>query len=269
MTSAREGTFLATPVDWSVRDSRNGLPEFVCRFTLDAEYDAASHDFVDCSAEGMEVIDSWNLVYMKGNKPVRNEINVSNLEVAIGWPDRDVRTLNDSDWSKTQVQLKLADEEYNGKTRLRVKYINPRDYQPGIKKANPDSLAKMAATFGAVLKAGIARAAQRPASSPATPRPAANPSPTEQLREQAKRDAWAKFNALAKPSATVEEIADAWRKAIANYFGEGTTASQLGRQQWESLIADNFQKRAAEKTAPDVPADDGGDTKLKEDDIPF
>jgi hypothetical protein len=258
--SLRKGTFLATPTEWAVNNSKNNLPQFVCKFGLDAEHDKGDGQYYDCAAELLEVTGYFNLIYndRDSGQAVRNEINIKQLEAALGWTDRNMQTLNDSDWSHTQVQLVLEEDEYNGKTSIKVKYLNNKDYQGGggIDKADPESLKKMSQAFGALLKAGNAPAA-RPVSNPARKPAAAAPG---NPCDEAKKAAWDAFKKQAGPDGTAEDLANAWRKAIADYFAK--PANALGAAQWREFLANSFAKPAEVSPVSD-------EQQFKEDDIPF
>jgi hypothetical protein len=265
MSKAREGRFVATPVEWGVETSKNGgLPQFVCKFALDAEYgqnDEGQAGYFDVSHEGMEITGWFNLIYKdkQTGQNVVNKINVESLENALGWNRvNGMPALNDSDWSKTQVQLVLESEEYNGKPSVKVRYLNPRDYEGGssVKKADAQALKQMQQAFGALLAAGAPAAAKKPVSNPVAPQQ----KPAAAAHEVEKRAAWDAFKAQ-HAGLDPASLAEAWRKAIADCF-DGLTANQLGSEQWKQFRENGFKKPAGESPVSETP-------QFKEDDIPF
>lgn len=258
MANARKGTFLATPMEWAVNSSKNNLPQFVCRFSLDGEFDKEQGGYFDCSGEGMETIWYGNLIYKKDGQNVRNEINIKSIEQAFGWNDRNMETLNTADWSGIQVQLVLEDDTYNGKTAAKVKYVNHRDHVggSGVEKADSKALQQMALAFGALLKAGATptgKAVARPASNPAASIPD-NPC------ETAKREAWDAFKAAnADIASDKAALAAKWKDAIQACFKR--PATQLGAAQWKDFAAMGFAPAAENPISEQQ--------QFKEDDIPF
>ena len=249
MSKAREGTFSATPVEWGVSNSKNGFPQFVCKFRIDGEYTSDNGGgYFDVTDEDMGITGFFNLIYRdkESGEMVRNEITIQQLETVFGWSDRNLQTLNDGEYGGNQVQIVLEDEPYNGKSSIKVKYLNHVDYQGGaVKKADADALKKMSQVFGSLLKAGAPAAAKKPMSSPA----AKPPSMAANALEAAKKAAWEKFKGTTE--AKGDALADEWRAAIAAYFN-GRAATSLGAAEWKQFADDGFARANGCPTSEEV-----------------
>lgn len=156
------GTYIAKATSWGVEVEEGKCPKFVMFFEVSADKDGQP-------VEGS--ITGYFTLINKDNSA--NEINLRCLKDVLGWDGQSFDTLNDGDWSQTEVQIVVEQEEYQGKTQLRVRYLNPKDYAGGsgfIKKAEPAAVQNLNAKYGSTLRAlfgGKAKTGSNGASAPA------------------------------------------------------------------------------------------------------
>lgn len=119
------------------------------------------------------------------------------LQEALGWtpdPNDLFGSLQNLDLSQVNVQIVVDEEEYQGKTRYKVQFVNPVDYEGGgVRQLDGDNLRKINNTWAAAFRAKFggggggsaapAPAGARPAApatqaAPAAPQAQTAPSPT-------------------------------------------------------------------------------------------
>ena len=114
MIPNREGLFNAYPAEIGVDETGpNKLATCIIRFKLYQELQA-SGEWDDCAADNLEITGYF---YLEKKDGALNTITVDSLKAALGWDGRDPFWLQTTDLSQHAVQLKLAFEEFNGKTR--------------------------------------------------------------------------------------------------------------------------------------------------------
>jgi len=173
MIPNREGLFHAYAVNVGVGETGpNKLATATILFRLFEELQPGG-EWADCSHENFDVTGYF---YMERKDGGANSITVDALRAAFNWDGRDAFWLQDTDLSKHAVQVKLALEEYGGKTRLKVQYLNPYGATGGgtITKADEPTRKSIAARLGPKLRAMVGAA---PA---VAPKPAAPAAPARQ-----------------------------------------------------------------------------------------
>ncbi|MFW6062021.1 MAG: hypothetical protein ACOC93_04355, partial [Planctomycetota bacterium] len=122
MLPNREGLYHARPVEIGIDETGpSKLATCLIRFRLTEELQPDG-EWADCSHEGFEITGYFYLERKDGSL---NAMAVEALKAALGWDGRDVFWLQETDLSSHPVQVRLAFEEYGGKTRLKVQYLNP------------------------------------------------------------------------------------------------------------------------------------------------
>ena len=179
MIPNREGLFNAYPVEIGVDETGpNNLTTCIINFRLYEELQS-SGEWADCADEKFEVTGYFYLEKKDGSL---NSITIDSLKAALGWDGRDPFWLQDTDLSQHPVQVKLAFEEYNGKTRLKVQYLNPYGStgSGGVTKADAPTRKSITNRLGSKLRAlaGPAKPAVPPKLPPAKPKAPATPAPT-------------------------------------------------------------------------------------------
>jgi hypothetical protein len=259
----REGRFIANIVASGVKIEDGKCPQFAAEFVVKLEW-------VDdvWQETHPEEISEW--FTLRNKNGALNKINCESIIKSLNWDGRSFTALNQADFSQVEVQIVTRFEpDQNGKSRLRVKYLNPRDYEGGgVSKADPNALRALDAECGSLLRAtfggtGAKATATRPTASPspgngqthpATPTAAKSPLDT------AKANAWAAFKAAneAMPEA---EIPDVWRAAI-KAFLPGKLSKDWSEREWNEFTRCRFERPVVTSPISDEP-------EFTEDDVPF
>lgn len=172
MLPNREGRFKARIVEHGLDETgKSKLATFVARFELDQELVNGQWEPVD------ESFDITGYFYLEKKDGSINTITVDQLKSALGWSGQDLLWLQDADFSDTPVQIKLEYETYDGKDRLKVRYIDAADATPsGVPKASDETRRSLAGRLGAKLRAlsGAPVTTPKPTGTPKLPnRPSA------------------------------------------------------------------------------------------------
>ena len=246
MTPNREGLFNAHPVDVGVDETGpNKLATCIIKFRLYDELQP-SGEWADCSAENFEITGYFYLEKRDGSL---NTVTIDSLKAALGWDGRDPFWLQETDLREQPVQVKLAFEEYNGKTRLKVAYLNPHGStgKGGITKAEGPAKTAIRNRLGAKLRA-MAGPAQPALAKPATPPklpPAKSKAPSPPT--PAPLDAPAPQPVAApEPEAT---MAEAWEEFVKHCNGEKWTQEAV-EAEWFRVLSLLFPGKQPDQLSP-------------------
>lgn len=231
------GTYIAAPAEWGVNESGdNKTPTFVCRFNISQFFTGG--EWHDVSPEQYEIT-GYFYVFKKDGQP--NNFTIKALKESLGWDGRSIAGLVDTDWSQTEVQIVIGREEYNGKTKIKVQFINPRDSVPGggaVEKAAPEVIQSLDAKYGPLLRAlnGTATATK--------PAPAKVPGQVVKpvaVAEDARKEAWGTF--LVKWNEHLNEHPEdaakkneKWKECVSEEFGEKDQKTITGVE-WKNFNA--------------------------------
>ena len=245
MIPNREGLFNAHAAEVGVDETGpNKLATCIIKFKLYEELQA-SGEWADCAADNFEITGYFYLEKKDGSL---NSITIDALKAALGWDGRDPFWLQETDLSQHAVQLKLAFEEYNGKTRLKVQYLNPfgSTGTGGVTKADGAAKTAIRNRLGSKLRA-LAGPAQKPAQPAAPPNlPPAKPKappvpPTPAAEAPAPEPA-----AAPGPDGT---MAQAWEEFIKHCDGEKWTQDAV-EQEWFRILAELFPGKQPDALSP-------------------
>ncbi len=245
MIPNREGLFNAYPADIGIDETGpNNLTTSIIGFRLYEELQP-SGEWADCSDENFQITGYFYLEKRDGSL---NSITIDSLKAALGWDGRDPFWLQETDLSEHPVQVKLAFEQYDGKTRLKVQYLNPYGSTGGggITKADESTKTAIRNRIGSKLRAhsGPAQpAAPKPASQPKPPpakpktappvpptAPEADPAPEGTMDE-----AWTEFTkACDGEKWTQDAIEKEWFRVIAELF-PGKQPDELTAAEWATM----------------------------------
>lgn len=156
MLPNREGRFKATILDHGVSETGpNNLATFVCQYKPVAEL--ANGEWVDVD-EDFEIS---GYHYLEKRDGSINQVTVDSLKAAFGWDGRDPFWLQDADMSGVVVQIKLGFEDYNGKQRIKVQFVDAEDSTGGsVPKSDDNSRRslnnRLGSKFRALAGAGLA-----------------------------------------------------------------------------------------------------------------
>lgn len=253
MIPTKSGKYIARPVQWTVSESTNHCPQFVAGFAIIYWWNGAQWE--DVTAQDLSITAYMTLFDRSGNP---QEFNIDGLKDSLGWDGLSLTSLNESDWSGVEVQLVIQEEEYNGQKKMKVKFINPRDYVGGggVEKSDPAAVKNLDQMFS-----GKLRALNGGKASAAKPAPAGNGQLQITEAEKERRLAYNALTGKMEANATKEAKAELWKETARNYF-KGKPQEQVSAAEWRQFVKDDFVKP--------VPVNPIGDeAEFKEEDIPF
>lgn len=166
----RDGRFKARIIESGLSETgTNKLLTFTAKYALTDWWDGG--EWQPWESYGAEITGYHYLIKRDGTP---NATQVDSLKAALGW-NGDLATLNNTQW-ETPVQLSLIHDEYQGKSRLKVNYLNPVDYEGGgISRASSDEVRGIVGKYGAMFRAlggGAPASSAPPKTKPAAPPPA-------------------------------------------------------------------------------------------------
>lgn len=262
MLPTREGLFNAYPIEIGIDETGpNNLATCIIRFDLYEELQPDGQ-WGDCTGENWEITGYFYLEKKDGSL---NTLTLDALKAALGWDGRDPFWLQETDLSGHPVQVKLGFEEYGGKTRIKVQYLNPFGSTGGggVSKADDATRRTISNRLGSKLRAmaGPAQAPAKPAKpagppklpparpkaqpTPAAPAPKAEPAPpaepaapVEQPRDPeaaTMEEAWAEFCKHCPPPKWDQAAVEAeWFRIIAELF-PGKQPDELTPAEWAAM----------------------------------
>lgn len=227
MLPNREGRFKATILEHGVAETGpNKLATFVCRFQLVQELINSEWNPVD------EDFDITGYFYLEKRDGTLNSVTIDALKSAFGWDGRDPFWLQDTDFGPLVVQVKLAFETYDNKTRIKVQYVDAEDATPsGVPQADDAARRTIATRLGAKFRAN-AGGTPAPAPQPTTPRALAPMAPGLTMEQ-----AWERFAAAAPENGTPEHLEQEWFRLLGQMF-PGRQPQQLTPQDWSRFAAE-------------------------------
>jgi hypothetical protein len=233
MLPNREGLFHAHPASIGVDETgQNNLATCIIGFSLYEEL--ADGAWENCEDEHLEITGYF---YIEKKDRSINTLTVDALKAAFGWDGRDPFWLQDTDLSQHPVQVKLGFEEYNGKQRIKVQFLNPHGSAPsGVRKGDENVRKSVNARLGAKLRATAGSVPSPSPKSPAPPRAPGKPAPTATEAE-----AWGVFLKACKPDWTKEHIESEWFRILKQMF-PGKEVDALTPADWAVMIADGPSK---------------------------
>lgn len=238
MLPDREGLFHAYPAEIGIDETgANKLATVIMRFRLFEEL--ADGKWLDCLSEGLEITGYFYLECRDGSV---NSMTIDALTAALGWDGREPFWLQETDLSEKPVQVKLAFENYDGKKRLKVQYLNPYGSSGrGVTKADGATKTSIRNRLGPKLRS-LAGPAKTPAkdaadapkpeapSAPPKASPSAEP-PDTSPAECTMQEAWDEFVRHCKDEWSQAEIEREWFSVLIGLFG-GKQPDELSPAEW-------------------------------------
>ena len=240
MLPNREGRFKATIGEHGVAETGpNSLATFVCEFHLMQELTEQEWIPVD------EDLSITGYFYLEKRDGSLNTVAIDQLKEALGWDGRDPFWLQDTDFSNHIVQVKLAFEEYDGKTRIKVQYVNPEDWSGGGVPVADDSMRRsIAGRLGAKFRAnagGSPAPGPRPAAgsrpAPTSSGATATAAPPPELSTATMEQAWETFANACPEKWSRQHLEDEWFRLIGEMY-PGKQPEQLSGADWAKVLAD-------------------------------
>ncbi|OQB85181.1 MAG: hypothetical protein BWX88_02020 [Planctomycetes bacterium ADurb.Bin126] len=260
MLPTSEGLYNAYPVEIGIADTGpNKLATCVIRFRL-FEEQQSDGKWRACGDENLEIVGYFYLERKDGSL---NPISFSMLKDSLNCSEQDVLRLQEVDLSNHPVQVKLGYHEHNGKTRLKVDFLNPHGSTGGIgvakgdeptRKSISDRLApQLRAEFGSAQVAPKASSKPSIATAtstavplklpPAKPKaPPMSPPPSPQGPEQVQAPAAPQ----ADPKGAMPE--EAWDE-FCRRCPPGWDQAAVEKE-WYRIIADLFPAKQPEQLTP-------------------
>lgn len=232
MLPNREGRFRATIDDVGISES--GKPPKLCvafQFGLTSELTADG--WRDVTSEHMAITGYF---YLELNDGSINKITVDQFKTALLWSGRDIQHLTTV--KGAEVQITIQNETYEGKTRLKVKYLNPFDYEGGVIKHDEDALKRAQNRLGAKLRA-LSGGTSVPAvksTPPATVKKSTEPSgfPWEN-RTSTADECWQKLQSMYS-DLSAEQHGSMWTNLITEFFPGIEDISVIKPAQWGAVL---------------------------------
>lgn len=245
MLANREGVFHAYPVNIGIDEvGQNKLTTCIIEFALFEER-GTDGEFADIAEEQLRIMGYFFLEKRDGTL---NEFAIKTLQDALGWDGRDPFWLQDTDLSGHPVQITLEFEEYDGKDRLKVKWLNPFGSKGGggIPRADDATRRSIMNRLGSKFRAtagGTPQNAPKPAGAPAAPparKPAAPPTaakskPEEPAAESSLDAVWARFIQLLPPNMEQAQIEAEWFDMLGEVFPD-RAVDNLNGADWAVVL---------------------------------
>ena len=145
------GTFKFNILEAAVTKTSTGLARWEATLQAYEAYDEESGEWVDYSGYEDNEIKAFLVLFGHEKQPL---LNARQLVKAIGWDGRDFMLLDQMDLSKTQIQGRVGENDYNNKISLRVEWIDHVDAVPGqqLRRLDADELKKLNAKFASGLR---------------------------------------------------------------------------------------------------------------------
>lgn len=241
----REGTFRGDVLDRGLSISRGGYKQLELQLKATEKYNEQEEvwqpwDFDVCEAQAYLVLFSLD------KKPYKNAYQVMK---ALGWDGVSVSALQTDDKLATKIQFRMAAEEYQGVTKIKVSWVDAYDADPNrkVQKLEASDLSKLDAEFSAACK--LLSGGPKPVSAaPTIPAPVKSkrskkidmmpPAPPVQVTEpMLMEDAWGTCYKQAKAAGKTDiEIGQAWTEAVKAAGGDDSAV-----QDWSAIASGVLQ----------------------------
>jgi hypothetical protein len=236
MLPDREGRFKAAITDHGVDETGpNKLATFVCGYQLCEELINGEWVPLDIQHGEMQIA---GFHYLEKKDGSINTSTVEQLKSAFGWDGRDPMWLRDADFSQLTVQLTLEFEEYQGRSKLKVKWVDAADAAgSAVTKADDVTRRAISTRLGAKFRAmagGSPAPAPKPAGKPTAPTAAAPPKPAPTpppAKTASMEQTWAVFAKQCPKTWQQQDIEREWFRVLGDLF-PSVQVESLTPQQW-------------------------------------
>jgi len=234
MLPNREGLFHAYPASIGVDETGpNNL--LTCTISFQIYEELSGGEWKDVSDEDLEITGYF---YIEKRDGSLNTVSIDALKAALGWDGRDPFWLQDADLSQHPVQVKLGVEQYQGKERIKVQFLNPHGSVPGGVSRGDDAIRKSVNTrLGAKFRALAGTPAPQEPKPPfrrgAPPRPRQDAPKSEATMDEA----WEAFTKSCKPDRPREEVEAEWFRILGELFPD-KDVDKLTPADWAVMLAE-------------------------------
>lgn len=248
MLPNREGRFQALISDVAVIE--NGKPPKCCvALTYNIVTERTADGWTDVEKEGMSIV---GYHYIEKSDGSINDYTVNNFKDVFMWDGKNLDHLltlkGERSGEGAQVQITLAWEEYEGKRRLRVQFLNKSDAEGGQVKHDPDAMKRAQSRLGSKLRAlsGGSSVPATKAAAPAASTPpqvsapvVTTPAPQEGFPwESSSADAcWSEFTKKFSTLPTAIQ-GKGWNELIQRVHVGCTDINTLTPEQWGEVWAE-------------------------------
>ncbi len=154
----REGIFRADVVDIGFRPPKPGVMTRMVALKLLITEALVGNEWEDWRLHGFDAYGDVCIIKKDGTV---HERGVETLRDALGW-DGSAASIEDGTFMPWPCQITVANDEYEGKIRLKVKWINHYHASGGMKKATPEDTKGFDAQHGAAMRAICTKATTKP-----------------------------------------------------------------------------------------------------------
>lgn len=117
-----EGKFKVHPVGRGIRKAQTGTIGVEITFFVTDYYDPVKCDWIAWSSQNL-MLEHTFWIYRTDNTPI--QFNIDALKKALGWSGNFLDFEETNPWKMLPCEIETQNETYKGKTRLRVKWLNP------------------------------------------------------------------------------------------------------------------------------------------------
>ena len=164
------GTYRGSIVEHGVGvTSKSSCPQWIAKFIAMEKYNNDTGEWEDFSQFVDNEITAYLVLFGKDGET----LTCKQVCKATGWDGSDFQELDEADLSAVGVQVRVAENTYEGKTRLQVEWIDEYDAVPGnaIKKLSPDEIKLLNAKFKKYMKPKkVTPATAKPKDAPKPPK---------------------------------------------------------------------------------------------------
>ena len=168
----RPGTFRGLPLDWGVSETRNKYPQFVSKLKAMEFYDETGE--LNGGEPGWvawdydQEITAFLCLYTQKDGQWVELMSVDQLKKALAWDGLSFESLANGKYGETMILFRVESENYEGKDRLKVQWIDKADANPirQLPKYDATKLKGLSEKFAGVLKRAAPSPAKAPASAP-------------------------------------------------------------------------------------------------------
>jgi hypothetical protein len=243
----RVGRFRGRPTQGIMDETKNGFPNFIVRLEITEMWDVDTKMWVDWSSFDMSI--TGYLVLFNATKAL---MNYDQVMKAFNWDGTDMSVLQTDDYGDLIVQFEVEENIYDGKTSLRVNWIDNTDANPeagrggDLTPSDAGKIKTMNARYKQFMKV-VPKIAPATAPIALPPLPVATPvgrqgPPLPVVGEVIppvevdQIGAWAKLNEGAN-GANSEAIGLSWLAAIkAVTKADGTAEPKFTNLQWTNVL---------------------------------
>jgi hypothetical protein len=249
----RVGSFRGKVIDRGISETKNGFPQLVLQLVATEKWDEQAEVWVDWSQFDVTEATAYMCLFGKNKKAT---LAVNQAMKAFGWDGASLLDLQENEALADQIQWRMAENTYEGDTKIQVAWIDEYDAVPGrkVKKLEKADIKKLDGMYASALKAvSGGPKPKKAAPTPPTARPEPSPDPTPASEEASSNtpSPAPKPPAPAAPKAAKKSKAvdkdTAWSNVYAKGNGAGKTDIEIS-QAWTEAV----------KTAGDDEAVEGG-----------